>query len=263
MPFLRIDHIGVAVDSLEEAAAKFRRVFGLAVAAQEVLEDQQVIAALVPTATGRFELLQPTNPESVVGRFLARRGEGVHHICFEVINIAGEIELLKSRQVQLVQGTPRRGFVGQIEFVHPRSAGGILVEMAEVSLRTPTTTPLRLGHVAIATKDRAAAAELWKKNFHLVEGGQQEADSAEADGARSVALDAAGPQGRRLVQFVEPVGPSGPIAEFIEKRGEGVYSLTLQGAPREVVSSRRQGPGKSAVIPPEEFLGMRLVLREG
>ena len=89
--FKRIDHIGIAVKDISEAIDKFSAVLGLEVAKQEEIEDQQLIAALIPTANVRFELMQPTVPDSVVGKFLERRGEGIHHICFEVEDIANEI----------------------------------------------------------------------------------------------------------------------------------------------------------------------------
>ena len=98
--FKRIDHIGIAVRDIEAAAAKFESAYGLTVAAQEEIEDQQLIAALVPTANVRFELMQPTMPDSVVGRYIERRGEGIHHVCFEVDDIRAEIETLKGRDVQ-------------------------------------------------------------------------------------------------------------------------------------------------------------------
>ena len=139
MAITAIDHIGVAVKNMDQAAAQFENLLGLTISAQEEVEDQQLIAALVPTDTTRFELMQPTDPESVVGRFLERSGEGIHHICFEVDDIQREIDELKAREVQLVQGAPREGFVGQVEFIHPRAAGGVLVEIAQIELRSPTS----------------------------------------------------------------------------------------------------------------------------
>ena len=88
--FKRIDHIGVVVRDLKAATDAFENLFGLKVAAQEVIEERGLIAALVPTSNVRFELMQPTNPESAVGRFIERRGEGIQHICFEVDDIRAD-----------------------------------------------------------------------------------------------------------------------------------------------------------------------------
>ncbi len=167
--FIAIDHIGVAVRDLNQAADNLEEILGLKVAEQEEVEDQQLLAALVPTADMRFELMQPTSPESVVGRFLDRRGEGIHHICFEVSDIEAEIEALKNREVQLVQGSPREGFVGSVEFIHPRSANGVLVEIAQVNLRTPNDHSIKFGHLEMLVTDPRQASDSWIRNFEMTE----------------------------------------------------------------------------------------------
>ncbi|MBF8268249.1 MAG: methylmalonyl-CoA epimerase [Dehalococcoidia bacterium] len=247
--FLRIDHIGVAVRNLEEAADRLQKLLGLRLAEQERVEEQQLIAALIPTDDVRFELMQPTSPDSVVGRFLERRGEGIHHICFEVGDIVAEIGTLKGREVQLIQGAPRQGFVGLVEFIHPRAAAGVLVEMAQVSLRTPASTGLRLGAVSIATAKGDAAALLWKRNFGMVEQGHEARPGGPGDSFKATRLSTPNREGRAVVEFLEPAHPQSVIAEFIKARGEGVYSLTLVAQSLEAIPYRSQVPG-SAVIPP-------------
>lgn len=259
--FQRIDHVGIAVRSLEEAAKKFEELLGLTVAEREEVEDQQLIAALVPTMDVRFELMQPTSPDSVVGRFLERRGEGVHHVCFEVDDIGAEIEALKGRQVQLVQGAPRKGFVGLVEFIHPRAAAGVLVEIAQVSRRTPASTDLRLAAVTIATRDVGAAADLWKRNFLMVEQGQEATHAGPGDYSRIARLDAPNREGRAVVEFAESAGPQSAIAQFIQTRGEGVYSLTLATPKLRAVPYIRQMPD-STVIAPDQLLGVRVALEQ-
>ena len=165
--FKRIDHIGVVVRDLKTATDAFENLFGLKVAAQEVIEERGLIAALVPTSNVRFELMQPTNPESAVGRFIERRGEGIQHICFEVDDIRATIETLKGRDVQLIQGEPEGGFVGEVEFIHPRAANGVLTEIAQVTRRTPVDHDLRVHHVTISTTDRDGAVENWSKSFDM------------------------------------------------------------------------------------------------
>ena len=259
--FQRIDHVGVAVHSLEEAARKFEELLGLTVADREEVEDQQLIAALVPTMDVRFELLQPTSPDSVIGRFLERRGEGIHHVCFEVDDIEAEIEALKGRDVQLIQGAPREGFVGLVEFIHPRAAAGVLVEIAQVSRRTSASTDLRLGAVTIATRDAGAAADVWKRNFAMVEQGQEATLGMSGDYSSIARLDAPNGEGRAVVEFAQSADSQSPLAQFIETRGEEVYSLTLTTPRLADVPYVGQMPN-SAVIAPDLLLGVRIALEQ-
>ena len=259
--FKRIDHVGVAVRSLEEASKKFEELLGLTVTDHQEVEDQQLIAALVPTMDVRFELMEPTSPDSVVGRFLERRGEGVHHICFEVDDIEAEIEDLKSREVQLIQGAPREGFVGLVEFIHPRAATGVLVEIAQVSRRTSASTDLQLGAVTIATRDVAAAANLWKPNFALMEQGQQATQVGPEGYSGIVRLDSPSGVGRAVVEFVQSADSESALAQFIETRGEGVYSLTLTTSGLVGIPYLAQMPN-SAVIGPDSLLGLRIALEQ-
>lgn len=263
MAILKIDHIGVAVRNLEEAAGKFESLLGLKIAEQENVEDQQLIAALVATDDARFELMQPTAPESVVARFLERKGEGVHHICFEVDDIRAEIEALKSRDVQLVQGAPRDGFVGEVEFIHPRAAGSVLVEIAQVTLRTPTSCGLRLHHATIATKDSDGVSSLWKKNLHVIghDGDGSNADASLLQGSHSHWVDAADDKGNALVEFRQSTDPHSTVAEFIEASGEGVFSLTAAAKDIETVPFHKMG--HESHITPEQLVGLRIVLQGG
>ncbi len=255
--FVTIDHIGIAVNDLEAAIARFNEVLGVSEAARENVEDQQLIAALLPTADVRFELLQPTDPESVVGRFLERRGEGVHHICFEVSDIEAEIQDLTAREVQLIQGAPRRGFVGQVEFVHPRAAAGVLTEIAQIELRTPTDIDLQMGRVTVATKSAGASADVWKRNFGMVDSGDTGFSSSPANSARHRELCIRDSGERAVMRFAEPLGSQGPIHDFIENRGEGIYSLTLITSNPESVPFVKANRG-STVIPPEQLMGVRV-----
>ncbi len=260
--FLSIDHIGVAVNDLEAAVARFNETLGLSEAAREHVEDQQLIAALIPTSDVRFELLQPTSPESVVGRFLERRGEGIHHICFEVGDIEAEIQDLTGREVQLIQGAPRQGFVGMVEFVHPRAAAGVLTEIAQISLRTPTSVDLRMGRVTVATKSAGASADVWKRNFGMVDSADTGFSSSPANSARHRDLCIWDSGESAVMRFAEALGSQGPIHDFIENRGESVYSLTLVASNLESVPFVKATQGRT-VIPPEQFMGVRVVLERG
>ena len=126
-----IDHIGIAVHEIEVAMNFFQEVFQIPPGQIEDLPDQQVRAALLPIGQTRLELLQPLSPDSPVGRYLARRGEGLHHLAFNVDNIAETLENLDARGLELVDQKPRHGLSGLIAFVHPRSVHGILTELVQ------------------------------------------------------------------------------------------------------------------------------------
>ena len=126
----KIHHIGIAVRSLDEALEFYRDTFGLHLHAQDTIEDQGVKAALLTIGQSEIELLEPTRPDSAVGRFLERKGEGLHHICFQTPDVDGELEALKQKGVELVDQHSRRGIAGLICFLHPKASKGVLVELA-------------------------------------------------------------------------------------------------------------------------------------
>ena len=126
-----IDHVGVAVKDIEASLEFFKKVFDVPDAQIETLEDQGVRATLIEVGQTRLELLEPITPESGVGRFIERRGEGLHHLAFNVTDISGKLQTLKTLGVDLIDQTPREGLSGTIAFVHPRSVFGILTELVE------------------------------------------------------------------------------------------------------------------------------------
>lgn len=126
----RIAHIGIAVRALQEALPFYRDVLGL----PEVPLENADGAAIVGLATGDslVELLEAESPDSPVGRFVARRGPGIHHICFVVDDMEGTLERCRSAGIRLIDETPRLGAEGKrIAFLHPASTGGVLVELTE------------------------------------------------------------------------------------------------------------------------------------
>lgn len=116
---------------LDEAYRFYRDVLGLRVEKEAVIEDQGVRAALLRCGESEIELLEPISDAGGVGRFLERRGEGLHHICFESDDVAAELEGARARGVELIDERPRAGLAGQICFLHPRSCAGVLVEYAQ------------------------------------------------------------------------------------------------------------------------------------
>ncbi len=126
----KVHHVGIAVRSLEEALRFYRDTLGLHVHASAEVQDQGVRAALLTIGQSEIELLEPLSPESPVGRFLARKGEGLHHICFQTPDVDAELAALKQKGVELIDQAPRRGLAGMICFLHPKASRGVLVELA-------------------------------------------------------------------------------------------------------------------------------------
>ena len=130
--FARIDHVGVAVEDLDAAIALHEQAYGLALAHREVVEAQGVEAVLLDVGESHVELLRPLQPDSAVGRFLATRGPGLHHVAYRVADIEATLDALRDRGLQLIDETPRPGIRdSRVAFVHPRSAGGVLTEIVQ------------------------------------------------------------------------------------------------------------------------------------
>lgn len=128
---LSIHHIGVAVRSIDEAMHFYGDTLGLAVVDTVSLPDRNLKVAFVGAANTLIELLEPTDPESTVARFLDRRGPGMHHLCFGTPNIDEHLRDLSGKGVLLIDETPRPGAHGQVAFVDPASAFGVLVELLQ------------------------------------------------------------------------------------------------------------------------------------
>jgi methylmalonyl-CoA epimerase len=124
-----VHHIGIAVDDLDVAIALYDALFGGSVEHRERVEEQGVEAASLRVGSSRVELLAPLGPETPVGKFLAKRGPGMHHVAFEVEDVAAELARLRADGVELIDEQPRRGLFGlEVAFVHPESTGGVLAE---------------------------------------------------------------------------------------------------------------------------------------
>jgi methylmalonyl-CoA/ethylmalonyl-CoA epimerase len=124
-----IHHLGVAVDDLDAAIERYATLFGATVEHRDRVDEQGVDAASLRVGASRLELLEPLGPDTPVGRFLAKRGPGMHHVAFEVADVAAELERLRGEGAQLIDETPRRGLFGlQVAFVHPEATGGVLAE---------------------------------------------------------------------------------------------------------------------------------------
>lgn len=132
MKILKIDHIGIAVKHLNESKKLWTDVLGLEFSGSETVEEQKVTTAFFPVGESEVELLESTESDGPVARYLKKKGEGIHHIAFRVENIQTTLEELKAKGIKLIDERPRKGAGGaKIAFVHPESTNGILVELCE------------------------------------------------------------------------------------------------------------------------------------
>ncbi len=128
----KIDHLGIAVKSIEEAAKFYTDVLGLTVDHIEVVADQKVRTAMIMVGESRVELLEPTDPSSTVAKFLETRGEGIHHVAYGVENVEEALAHAKASGARLIDETPRAGAGGaRIAFLHPKASFGVLVELCQ------------------------------------------------------------------------------------------------------------------------------------
>ena len=128
----RIDHIGVATDDLDGAVALYEGTLGMPVAHRETIESQGFEAVLLDVGEGHVELLSPLGPETPVGKYLDKRGPGLHHVAYAVTDIDDVLSRLKEAGIEMIDAEPRQGIRdSRVAFVHPRSTGGVLTEIVE------------------------------------------------------------------------------------------------------------------------------------
>jgi methylmalonyl-CoA/ethylmalonyl-CoA epimerase len=168
----RIHHVGVVVKDLHEAYTFYRDVLGLPLLAEKEIPDQGVRAALLAAGDTEIELLEPLGPGTSVGRFLERRGEGLHHLCFETPDVSAALGTLKERNAELLDTAPRPGLAGQIAFLHPRACAGVLVELATPPASDHANghaSPLGLKRLVIGAHDVKETASAFQSLFGFSE----------------------------------------------------------------------------------------------
>jgi len=134
MKILGIEHIGIAVNSIDKDAPFWKHILNLPHRGTEVVENQGVTTDIYDTGRGKVELLEAMGSDTPLGKFLEKRGAGMHHVCFEVDNITNAIKELKEFNIQVLSNEPTMGAEGyKVVFIHPKSTGGVLVELAEKS----------------------------------------------------------------------------------------------------------------------------------
>ncbi len=132
MKTTHIEHIGIAVENLEESIRYYEEILGLSCYAIEEVIDQKVKTAFFKIGDTKIELLESTDPEGPIGKFIEKKGVGIHHLAFAVENIEGALAEVKTKGVRVIDETPRQGAEGlHIGFLHPKSTGGVLTEFCE------------------------------------------------------------------------------------------------------------------------------------
>ncbi len=167
----RIHHVAIVVNRLTDAYAFYCGTLGLQLLREAVLPDQGVCASLLAAGDSEVELLEPLSADSGIGRFLARRGEGLHHVCFDTPDVDAELARLKDERVPLVDATPRPGLAGRIAFLHPKACNGVLTELATPPADEVATHPstLRLKRLVIGAREPRPAAERFQALFGFPE----------------------------------------------------------------------------------------------
>jgi methylmalonyl-CoA epimerase len=227
--FNGIHHVAVAVRSVEDALKFFRDVLGLPVSARATVTDQGVHAALLSVGGDEIELLEPTNPTGGVGRFLEKKGEGIHHLCVETSDVAAALARAKAAGLPMIDQAPRQGLAGTIGFLHPGACHGILVELAQPAESShphdPTSDGVRATGIEsfyLGMKDLGAAAETFVRNFDAAIQGSEKDSRFLADrmvarigDSRVTLLDAA------------QLAASPEVSNFLGGRTEGLLGLCL------------------------------------
>lgn len=158
----KIDHVGIAVRGLEQRLPFWAEALGLEVRGIETVSSEQVKAAFLPLGSSAVELLEATDPDSPVARYIARRGEGIHHLTLEVSSLTSALERLRARGVQILGDAARTGAGGRhVAFLHPRSTGGVLIELVEAAPGGSAAEPEICPGVTVLLYLREPQEKLW------------------------------------------------------------------------------------------------------
>jgi methylmalonyl-CoA epimerase len=165
-----IHHVGIVVRRLEEAYRFWRDTLGLPLVREATIADQRVRAALLAAGDSEIELLEPTDGDSGIARFLQKRGEGLHHLCFRTPGIDRDLEALAAERVPLLDTAARDGLAGRIAFLHPRACHGVLVELATPPAESAAEeSPVRFKRLVIGCQSPQDSADTFRRLFGLPE----------------------------------------------------------------------------------------------
>ena len=164
---LGIHHVGIVVKRLRDAYTFYRGTLGLPLLREAEIPDQGVRAALLGAGDTEIELLEPLDPDNGVGRFLAKRGEGLHHFCLDTPDVDAELAGLGRRRVPLIDTVPRRALAGRIAFLHPKACAGVLVELATPDRHAgeAPSTPLHLKRLVIGAREPKQTVGVFQSLF--------------------------------------------------------------------------------------------------
>ncbi|MFN8545048.1 MAG: methylmalonyl-CoA epimerase [Candidatus Binatia bacterium] len=230
----RVHHVGLVVRRLEDGLALWQDTLGLRVSKQATVVDQGVKAALLPIGRSEIELLEPINADGGVAKVLEKRGEGLHHVCFETPAVAAELDAARAQGFPLIDETPRAGLAGDICFLHPKGTHGVLVEFAtpppgehHQAAASSALAGLALCDVAVRSRDAVRAADV----FHAKLGLARADAAAVAPGIVAAAVSAG--DVRLLFLSPDPQAATPEAAALraeVEAQGEGIAGLVLEVA---------------------------------
>ncbi len=265
----RVHHVGLVVRRLEDGLAFWRDALGLRISRQATVRDQGVRAALLPIGRSEIELLEPVDPGGGVAKFLERRGEGLHHVCFETPEVAAELAAVRAKGLPLIDQAPRPGLAGMICFLHPKGTRGVLVELATpppgAHAPGPGTGPLAglaLVEVSARSREAASAADLFATQLGLAR--------ATVTAAAGLAAAAVAAGGVRLVFQAADARSAGPAAAAfraeVEAKGEGLAGLVLEVEDLEAATAALArfapvGEPRAVRLEPARCGGVPLTLR--
>jgi methylmalonyl-CoA/ethylmalonyl-CoA epimerase len=230
MPIRNIHHVACVVPNIEDGYAFWRDIVGLPVKTERELPEQGVKAALLSMGNTEIELLEPIREDTGVDRYLKKTGGGMHHICFETGDVQADLDDLKAREVQLIDQSVRKGLAGDIFFVHPKATSSVLVEYAQPEdashpgRQEPDALFLDMPLICASTGDLWNAARQFEQNFGL----QVESYSASEELDNRHVMIPTGPEGAVYVEVMTPLTPDGKNAEFLQKRGEGLFLMAAR-----------------------------------
>ena len=228
LPMLtRVHHVGLVVRRLEDGLAFWQDALGLRVSKQATVVDQGVKAALLPIGRSEIELLEPIDPGGGVAKFLEKRGEGLHHVCFQTPDVEGELVRARDEGFPLIDQKPRAGLAGTICFLHPKGTRGVLVEFAtpppgeahHATAGSGALAGLALAEVTARSRDIGGAATLFVRKLGLEPAGADAVtvggvrlrfladDGGGGEGLAGLVLDVADPVAARAV--LKSYGPTG------------------------------------------------------
>ena len=233
----KIHHVGVVVPDADDALGFFRDVMGLEVTEDRTIDEQGVRGVLLGVGENEIELLQPTRDDTGVARYLESKGPMLHHICFRTDNIRGELDRLKAADIELVDQQPRDGLAGEIAFIHPKSAHGVLIELAQLPEGAHSSTEKGFDHLAALVKDMDAASATWKQLVGI------EVTNVIRPEGRGMAIGQM-PSSQVMVELLTADSPDSPLAKRIEEAGEGASSMVaieVENIDSEITRYREAG----------------------